>query len=252
VAGDRLIECTDLHVALGGREVLRGVTFVVHAAEVVGVVGRSGEGKTTLLKALVGLLPIRSGEVRIGGRSLARVSEEELGRLRRRVGVVFQGAALFDSLSVAENVGFYPRRVGRRAPSEVAGIVAEKLSLVGLEGSEHLMPSELSGGMAKRVGIARALAMEPEAILYDEPSANLDPATTAQIERLIQRLRDELGVAAVIVSHDVEGLGRMADRVVVLSEGRANVGTTAGELAATSEPDARRRREQAREEAQGE
>ncbi len=236
MAGERLIECIDLHVALGGREVLRGVSFAIEAAEIVGVVGRSGQGKTTLIKALVGLLPIRSGAVRIGGRSLAGASEEDLARLRRRVGVVFQGGALFDSLSVAENVGFHPQRVGRARPAEVRRLVEEKLSLVGLEDAAGLMPSQLSGGMAKRVGIARALAMEPEAILYDEPSSNLDPATRNQIERLIVRLRDDLGVAAMIVSHDVDGLLRTADRIVVLADGAAAADLSAREFRSSTNP----------------
>jgi len=181
--------------------VLTDVSLALHAGEILGVVGRSGEGKTTL-----------------------------------QVAIVFQGAALFDSLTVAENVGFFPTRVARMRAADVARLVTEKLALVGLEGAEKLRPAQLSGGMAKRVGIARALATEPRAILFDEPTAMLDPVARAQLEELIASLRDRVGCAAVVVSHDLESVARMADRIVLLHDGTAALELPSEEFVRSRDP----------------
>lgn len=231
-----LIECQGVCVELGGRGVLDGVDLTVWPGQIVGVVGLSGSGKSTLLRACVGLLPLAGGRILLLGEDLWALSEEARNRLRRRVGVVFQGSALFDSLTVAENVGFYPTRVARRSRKTVADAVRRNLQLVGLEGTEGLMPAELSGGMRKRVGIARALAMEPLLILYDEPTAHLDPVACAQLEVLISSLRDRLGMAGVVVSHDLASLTRISDRVVLLDGGRAGPDLPTAEFVRCADP----------------
>ncbi len=231
-----LMNCTEVVVTMDGEPVLGGATFSVESGAIVGIVGRSGEGKTTLLKASVGLIPIDAGEVTLLGESFWSATRARREELRRHFGYVFQGGALFDSLTVAENVGFFPERVLRKSRREARRRATELLSWVGLEGIEDLLPSELSGGMAKRVAIARALAMEPDALLFDEPTAHLDPATTRQIEALIARLREEVGVAAVVVSHDLDSLCRLADRILLLHEGRIALESTPEEFARSDDP----------------
>ncbi len=231
-----LIECEDLVVTLEGTTILAGANMIVEPGEIVGVVGKSGEGKTTLLKALLGLIPLTSGRVLLMGQDFWASSGDRQDWLRRHFGMVFQGGALFDSMSVAENVGFFPSRVQRKCRREVAQIVSEKLALVGLAGTEDLRPAALSGGMAKRVAIARALAMEPDALLFDEPTAQLDPITCAQLEYLVVELRDRVGVAAVVVSHDFRSLGRMADRMVLLEGGEAVLSLAAEEFQRSEDP----------------
>lgn len=231
-----LMSCTDVQVSFDAEPVLCGATFAVEPGAIVGIVGRSGEGKTTLLKASVGLIPIDGGEVSLLGESLWDAPPARREELRRHFGFIFQGGALFDSLTVAENVGLFPERVRRVGRPEARRIATETLGLVGLTGIEDLLPSELSGGMAKRVAIARALAMEPDALLFDEPTAHLDPATCRQLEALIVRLRAEVGVAAVVVSHDLESLCRFADRIILLHEGRIVLESTAAEFAESDDP----------------
>ena len=231
-----LAACRGLSVTLGGRPVLTDVSLALHASEILGVVGRSGEGKTTLLRALLGLAAPSAGTVELGGEDLWAAHPRRRAELRRQVAIVFQGAALFDSLTVAENVGFFPTRVARTRSADVARLVSEKLRLVGLDDIEGLRPSQLSGGMAKRVGIARALAMEPRAILFDEPTAMLDPVARAQLEELIVSLRDRVGCAAVVVSHDLESVARMADRIALLHDGTAALELPSGEFVRSLDP----------------
>jgi phospholipid/cholesterol/gamma-HCH transport system ATP-binding protein len=199
--------------------VLNGISLRVERGEVLAVMGMSGCGKSTLLRNMIGLVQPTSGDVRIQGRSLVGLSERELNEARAQVGMVFQQAALFDSMTVAENVAFGLRR-RRRAAGEAEQIVGEKLRLVGMAGTERQMPAELSGGMRKRVGIARALALDPRILLYDEPSSGLDPIMAGVIDDLIVRLRGELGVTSVLVSHHVKNVLRVADRVAMLHQGR--------------------------------
>jgi len=200
--------------------VLGGVELTVRQGEIVAVMGRSGCGKTTLLRLVMGLIAPTAGRIQVFGHSITTMQERELDTLRLRMGMVFQRAALFDSLDVGENVAFGLREHRRLPEEDIQRVVMEKLYLVGLEGSERLTPAQLSGGMQKRVGIARALAMDPEVVLYDEPTAGLDPVAAAAIDELIVSLRECLGVASLVVTHDVPSVLRMADRAAMLRGGR--------------------------------
>lgn len=184
------------------------------------VMGMSGAGKSTLLKCVGGLLSPTAGEILIDGIDIARMNERDLDRVRKRIGMVFQYSALFDSMSVYENVAFGLRKHTNMKEDDISEAVRSRLSMVGLPRTENLMPSELSGGMQKRVGLARALAMEPEIILYDEPTAGLDPITAAAIAELIIKVRDELGVTSVLVSHDIPTITRVSNRIALLHKGK--------------------------------
>jgi phospholipid/cholesterol/gamma-HCH transport system ATP-binding protein len=223
-------------VDVAGKRVLDGVSLRVECGEIKAVIGLSGSGKTTLLRTVVGLLRPTSGAVYLETVDITRVGEAELDRARRRTGFVFQGAALFDSLSVFENVAFGPRHHLRLSPPGLARVVREKLALVGLHGIDELMPAELSGGMRKRVAIARALAMDPQVLLFDEPTAGLDPITARAIENLIMGLRRELGIACLVVSHDLEALFRFVDRAALLYQGRIVASGSPAELRRSDDP----------------
>jgi phospholipid/cholesterol/gamma-HCH transport system ATP-binding protein len=184
------------------------------------VMGMSGAGKSTLLKCMGGLLKPTGGELFIDGADIARMSEAHLDTIRRRIGMVFQYAALFDSLNVYENVAFGLRRHTCMTESEIADMVHQRLSMVGLADTQKKMPSELSGGMQKRVGLARALALDPDIVLYDEPTAGLDPITAAAIADLIVKTRDEFGVTSVLVTHDIQSITRVASRIAMIHRGR--------------------------------
>jgi phospholipid/cholesterol/gamma-HCH transport system ATP-binding protein len=214
------IELCQLVYQVNGRTILQGIDMQVLPGEIVAIMGPSGCGKTTLLKCIAGLLQPTAGEVRIEGVDIVPLSEREKMPLRLRLGIVFQYAALFDYLTVFENVAFGLVRHRRLARAELERIVRERLAWVGLEGIEHLSPSQLSGGMRKRVGLARALALDPHIVLFDEPTSGLDPVNAYQIDTLIRRLNRELGLTAVIVSHDVVSVFRTADRVLMMSEGQ--------------------------------
>ncbi len=206
----------DLTLAYGATTVLHGIDLTVEPGEVLVVMGSSGGGKTTLLKCVAGLLPITGGDVLVDGVSVRREPE----KARARLGMVFQYAALFDYLNVGDNVLFGVRRQRRLNPAEGRALVAEQLEAVGLAGKEGLMPAELSGGMRKRVGLARALALAPSVLLYDEPTSGLDPVTAYAIDQLIVETRDRTGATSVVVSHDVTSVLRVADRVAFLEAGR--------------------------------
>jgi len=225
-----------LSYAVGGKTVLDGVDLTVARSEIMGIMGRSGTGKTTLLRLIMGLVKPAAGGILVFGRDIVGLSEEQLDRVRLDMGMVFQGAALFDSMTVAENVSFglvEHQRVPRKG---MAGRVRELLEMVDMGGSENLMPAQLSGGMCKRVGIARALAMEPSLMLYDEPTAGLDPISAVAIDTLIVRLCEQVGVTSVIASHDVPSLRRVSDRAALLHNGAfAAVGSMAG-LEASADP----------------
>lgn len=235
-SSEPVIELRQVRYLADGVAVLDGIDLVVGRGEVVGVIGRSGAGKTTLLRLIIGLLSPAAGRVVVLGNDVHALPERELERLRLRIGMVFQGAALFDSLSVADNVAL-PLIEHRRARGrELAGRVSSLLAMVEMEGTEQKLPAELSGGMRKRVAIARALALEPEIVLYDEPTAGLDPISSAHIVGLIERLRERLGVTSVLVSHDVESLRRVCDRVALLHQGRLIATGTFAELEAGNHP----------------
>ena len=215
-----MIDVRQLSYRISGRSILRRLDMRVERGEVVAVMGMSGAGKSTLLKCLAGLQRPTGGQLFIDGVDIARMSESDLNGVRRRIGMVFQYAALFDSLNVYENVSFGIRRHQRLTEREVGEIVQAKLSMVGLPRTDELMPAELSGGMQKRVGLARALAMEPDILLYDEPTAGLDPITSATIADLIVKTRDETGVTSVVVSHDIPTIKRISSRIALLHRGK--------------------------------
>jgi len=221
---------------IGGKRVLEGVSLRVGCGEIAAVIGLSGSGKTTILRNIVGLVRPVSGRIYVEEREVTGMSEPQLDQVRLRTALVFQGAALFDSLTVFENVAFGPRQHRRLNEEQLRRLVGEKLDLVGLRGAEQQMPAELSGGMQKRVGIARALAMEPKVMLFDEPTAGLDPITARAIQDLIVRLRAELGMSCLVVSHDLEGLFRFVDRAALLYGGRIVAGGRPAELRLSEDP----------------
>jgi phospholipid/cholesterol/gamma-HCH transport system ATP-binding protein len=213
------VELQELRYLIDGKPVLNGIDLEVGRSEIVGIMGRSGSGKTTLLRLVMGLVRPTSGRVLIKGRDIGQLNEEQLGEVRVDMGMVFQGAALFDSMTVGENVAFGLVEHRRLPGSEVAGRVRALLEMVAMGGSERLMPAQLSGGMRKRVGIARALALQPSIMLYDEPTAGLDPISAAAIDHLILRLCEQFQVSTLIASHDVASLRRVSDRAALLHGG---------------------------------
>jgi len=216
--------------------ILADMSFDARAGEILGIMGLSGAGKTSLLRLLIGLDKPESGEILIQGEDITKLGEDGLNRVRRKMGMCFQYAALFDSMTVAENVAFGLRREGKLSREEVQSHVEQMLDVVGMEGTEGLMPSELSGGMRKRIGVARALVTHPDIVLYDEPTAGLDPVIAAVISNLILHVHDEFGSTAVIVSHDVDNLLVMVDRALMLHEGRAIANGTPDELRSSAQP----------------
>ncbi len=210
-----MITITGLSHRFGTKEVLKSINLQVDAGQVVAIMGSSGGGKTTLLRCIAGLIRPTEGSVIVDGRSVLNEPEEA----RRRMGMVFQSSALFDYLTVEENVLFGPRRWFALSRADANTLAEESLRRVGLVDTRKLYPSELSGGMRKRVGIARALALKPKVILYDEPTTGLDPVTTYAIDQLIVDLRQEVGVTSLIVSHDVSSVFRVADKVAFLDQG---------------------------------
>ena len=230
-----IIEAIDVQKNFDAVEVLRGVSFALVKGETLVVIGGSGSGKTVLLRLVAGLIRPDAGQVRVFDRAIERLSEEELLPLRRRLGFVFQGAALFDSLSVYENVAYPLREHASLDEAEIRARVVRNLSLVGLGGEVlGLLPSELSGGMRKRVGIARALCVEPEALLFDEPTGGLDPTNSKLVGELIRELRGGVCDTAIVVTHDLELARTVADRVAVLIDGRfATIGPVGAVLETT-------------------
>lgn len=215
-----MIEIIDLHKSFGAKTVLNGLNLKIEKGESMVVIGGSGSGKSVLLKHIIGILKPDTGKVIVDNIDITTLSESELYETRKKFGMLFQMAALFDSMPVWENVGFYLLRHKKMDVKEVRSIVIEKLRLVGLVGVEDLMPSELSGGMKKRVGLARAIAHEPEILLYDEPTTGLDPIMADAINELIIKMRENLSVTSVSITHDMNSAYKIADRISVLYEGR--------------------------------
>ncbi len=235
-----LVELRDVWKSFEANHVLRGISLELHRGTTLAVMGGSGAGKTVLLRIIAGLVRPDSGEVSLFGTRIDRMREEAMLALRRRTGFVFQGAALFDSLSVFENVAFPLREHTTLSLGEITDRVHRFLALVGLSDADGLFPAELSGGMRKRVGIARALVMEPEVVFFDEPTAGLDPTNARVVAELIAELRTGVCDTAIVVTHDIEFADMVADRMAILHQGRfAGLGTPA-EIHRSANPDVRK------------
>jgi len=230
------IEIINLFKEFERHPVLRGVNLTIRDGETMVIIGRSGCGKSVLLKHMIGLMRPDEGQVIVGGQEVSRINEAGLHALRMKFGMLFQGAALFDSLTVGENVAFPLREHTAKTEEEIQSRVKECLGLVGLAGIEHLKPAELSGGMRKRAGLARALAMEPRVILYDEPTTGVDPVMADTINRLIVELHDRLKVTGVVVTHDMVSAYKVGDRIAMLHEGKILQLGTVEEIRSTKNP----------------
>jgi len=215
-----VIRITNLHKSFGAKKVLQGLSLEIAAGETHAIIGRSGDGKSVLLKHICALLAPDSGEIEVAGRRLDLRDRDSVRFVRSKVGMVFQYAALFDSMSVRENIGFALDETSRKSEQEIDQIVARLLDEVNLPGTEPLLPAELSGGMRKRIGLARALAPEPEIILYDEPTTGLDPVTTDIINALILQTQQRHGVTSIVVTHDMKSAYKVGNRISMLYEGK--------------------------------
>lgn len=230
------VRIRDLHYAVGARPIFAGVDIDVPQGQITAVMGPSGTGKTTLLRLLTGQVAADRGCIELFGESVGELDKARLYALRRRTGMLFQNGALLTDLTVFENVAFPVRAHARLPESVLRRLVLTKLEAVGLRGAAELMPSQLSGGMARRVALARAIVMDPELLIYDEPFVGLDPISMGVIVRLIRELNETLGVTSIVVSHDVEELATIAHRSYLLSEGRVVAAGTPEELARSEEP----------------
>ncbi|MDP3501509.1 MAG: ABC transporter ATP-binding protein [Myxococcales bacterium] len=215
-----IIQIIDLHKSFGSHEVLSGITLDVPAGSTLVILGGSGSGKTVLMKHMIGLLKPDSGRVIVDGEDIVPLGPQGLERMRRKFGMVFQAAALFDSMTVFENVSF-PLREHRKdlSEDEIRTLVKEKLGIVGLKNVEEKYPADLSGGMRKRVGLARAIVLGPKIVLYDEPTTGLDPITTDYVDEMILDAKKELGVTSVVISHDIASAFKVADNIAFLYQG---------------------------------
>lgn len=230
------VEVEGLEFAVPDKQILSDVNLTIGKGEILAIMGMSGSGKTTLLKCLAGLIKPSSGKIILEGTDIVPLNERELDEIRPRIGLVFQYAALFDSLNVFDNVAFGLIHNKRMRRSQIARIVKERLEEVGMEGTERLYPSQLSGGMQKRVGLARALAMEPAVLYYDEPTSGLDPVMAHNIDDLIVETRDRLRMTSVVVSHDIKSIFRICDRVAMIHQGTIAAYGRPDELKSSADP----------------
>lgn len=215
---------------IGAQEILRGVDLEVGHGETLAIIGRSGGGKSVLLKHLIGLMRPDAGQIWIEGENIIGMTERRLASIRQKVGILFQGSALFDSMTVAENIAFPLREAGERDPKVLRQRVSQILEVMELGGQEEKMPVNLSGGMKKRVGLARSIIRQPSCILYDEPTSGLDPVVSDSINRLIRRLQQRFGVTSIVVTHDMKNAFHVADRIAYLHDGRIYFHGTPDEL----------------------
>jgi len=225
-----MISVRGLTKRIGEQEILRGVDLEVAHGETLAIIGRSGVGKSVLLKHLIGLMKPDAGDIWIEGENIIGMQERRLASIRRKVGILFQGAALFDSMTVAENIAFPLREAGERDARILRTKVTEMLEIMEMPGQEEKMPVNLSGGMKKRVGLARSIVRQPSCILYDEPTSGLDPVVSDSINRLIRRLQRRLGVTSIVVTHDMKSAFDVADHIAYLHDGRIYFHGTADEL----------------------
>lgn len=231
-----MITVRGLMKKFGEQEILRGIDLEVATGETLAIIGRSGGGKSVLLKHIVGLMEPDAGEIWIQGQNIIRMSERQLGEIRKKVGILFQGGALFDSMTVEENIAFPLREAGERDPKVLRPKVAEMLEVMEMEGHGDKMPENLSGGMKKRVGLARSIIRRPSCVLYDEPTSGLDPVVADSINRLIRRLQHRFGMTSIVVTHDMKNAFDVADRIAYLHEGRIYFHGTSAELQQSSDP----------------
>lgn len=231
-----LIEVRDLRQTFGGQEILRGVDIDVPRGRTLVLLGQSGGGKSVFLRHLIGLLKPLSGSIRVEGEEIAGLDERELEPIRRKIGMLFQDGALFDSMTVYDNIAFPLRERGLRDEKKIRQKVTEALELVSLSGQEKKMPVNLSGGMRKRASLARVIISDPSCILYDEPTAGLDPIVSDTINRLIRRLQSHLHVTSIVVTHDMISTNHIADRVALLRSGKIHFEGTLSQLHASSDP----------------
>jgi phospholipid/cholesterol/gamma-HCH transport system ATP-binding protein len=234
--GSSMIRVCSLKKKIEQQEILRGIDLEVATGETLAIIGRSGGGKSVLLKHLVGLMQPSAGEIWIQGQNIIGMSERQLGEIRKRIGILFQSGALFDSMTVEENIAFPLREAGERDPKVLRAKVAEMLDVMEMEGQEDKMPESLSGGMKKRVGLARSIIRRPSCVLYDEPTSGLDPVVADSINRLIRRLQQRFGMTSVVVTHDMKSAFDVADRIAYLHEGQIYFNGTASQLQQSSDP----------------
>lgn len=233
---EAVISLRQLNITFGTHTVLDNIDLDVYKGETLAVLGPSGTGKSTVLRSMIGLLEPNGGQIFIQGKDVSGLDEDGWNRLRMKMGMVFQYSALFDFLTVGENVAFGLRQHTDKSNEEIQGIVTQMLDLVGLPGTQDLYPAELSGGMKKRVGLARAIAVNPEIVLYDEPTAGLDPIMSRNISRLIKKTQEQLHVTSVLVTHDMQSAFYAADRVAMLYEGHIVAIGTAEEMKNSTNP----------------
>src|SRR5882757_8773095 len=230
------VQVESLSKSFGEQTVLKGLSLEVGRGETLSVLGRSGTGKSVLLKLIIGLHKPDSGSIRVNGEDVTKLKLKELNEVRKKVGFLFQQAALYDSLTIEENVGFPMRRHSSMSDEESRKRVRELLASVGMEKDAHKLPGELSGGMQKRVGLARALALEPDILLFDEPTAGLDPITAAEIDDLILRLQKERQMTSVVVTHDIHSARAVSDRLALMRDGQVLIEGTYEELKKSRDP----------------
>jgi phospholipid/cholesterol/gamma-HCH transport system ATP-binding protein len=231
-----MIEVQDLKKSFGAQKVLDGISFRIEPGDSVVIVGRSGCGKSVLLKHLIGLITADAGQVIVDEENITHLNERQLLEVRRKFGMLFQSAALFDSLTVAENISFVLRREKRLSANEISQQVEEVLDMVELSGIQHKKPSELSGGMRKRVGLARAIIYKPEIVLYDEPTTGLDPIVSDSIDQLIIRVRERLKITTVVVTHDTRSMRRVGQRILMMVNGKIYAAGSPEEIFASQDP----------------